>query len=85
MTVFVNNATILARPTAQSHDNMTFEQTKAAAVIVENGVEELTENEKFRLDLKDELGTKDRVQIPHPEIFQALHEGAHLLINDGKI
>ena len=50
-----------------------------------NGVEELTENEKFRLDLKDELGTKDRVQLPHPEIFQALHEGAHLLINDGKI
>ena len=51
----------------------------------ENGVEELTENEKFRLDLKDKLGTKDRVQLPHPEIFQALHEGAHLLINDGKI
>ena len=50
-----------------------------------NRVEELTENEKFRLDLKDELGTKDRVQLPHPEIFQALHEGAHLLINDGKI
>jgi pyruvate kinase len=50
-----------------------------------NGVEELTENEKFSLDLKDELGTKDRVQLPHPEIFQALHEGSHLLINDGKI
>ena len=50
-----------------------------------NGVEEITENEKIRLDLKDEVGTKDRVQLPHPEIFQALHEGAHLLINDGKI
>ena len=50
-----------------------------------NGVEEIKENEKFRLDLKDEVGTKDRVQLPHPEIFQALHEGAHLLINDGKI
>ena len=50
-----------------------------------NGVEEIMENEKFRLDLKDEVGTKDRVQLPHPEIFQALHEGAHLLINDGKI
>ena len=53
--------------------------------LFKNGIEELTENEKFRLDLKDELGTKDRVQLPHPEIFQALHEGAHLLINDGKI
>jgi pyruvate kinase len=31
------------------------------------------------------VGTKARVQLPHPEIFQALHEGAHLLINDGKI
>jgi len=51
----------------------------------ENGVEELTENGKFRLDLKDDVGTKSRVQLPHPEIFQALHEGAHLLINDGKI
>ena len=51
----------------------------------ENGVEELTENRKFRLDLKDDVGTKARVQLPHPEIFQALHEGAHLLINDGKI
>ena len=50
-----------------------------------NGVQAITENEKFRLDLKNEVGTKDRVQLPHPEIFQALHEGAHLLINDGKI
>ena len=50
-----------------------------------NGVQAITANEKFRLDLKDEVGTKDRVQLPHPEIFQALHEGAHLLINDGKI
>jgi len=53
--------------------------------LFKNGIEELAENEKFRLDLKDELGTKNRVQLPHPEIFQALHEGAHLLINDGKI
>jgi len=50
-----------------------------------NGVEELIVGEKFRLDLSDEIGTKNRVRLPHPEIFQALHEGAHLLINDGKI
>ena len=50
-----------------------------------NGVEELIVGEKFRLDLSDEKGTKNRVRLPHPEIFQALHEGAHLLINDGKI
>jgi pyruvate kinase len=35
--------------------------------------------------LRDDVGTKSRVQLPHPEIFQALREGAHLLINDGKI
>ncbi len=50
-----------------------------------NGVEELIVGEKFRLDLLDEKGSKNRVHLPHPEIFQALHEGAHLLINDGKI
>ena len=50
-----------------------------------NGVEELIVGEKFRLDLLDEKGSKNRVYLPHPEIFQALHEGAHLLINDGKI
>ena len=50
-----------------------------------NGAEELIVGEKFRLDLLDEKGSKNRVQLPHPEIFQALHEGAHLLINDGKI
>ena len=51
----------------------------------ENGVEELIVGEKFRLDLFDQKGSKNRVNLPHPEIFQALHEGAHLLINDGKI
>ena len=50
-----------------------------------NGDEELIVGEKFRLDLLDEKGNKNRVNLPHPEIFQALHEGAHLLINDGKI
>ena len=50
-----------------------------------NGVEELIVGEKFRLDLLDQKGSKNRVNLPHPEIFQALHEGAHLLINDGKI
>ena len=50
-----------------------------------NGVEELIVGEKFRLDLLDEKGSKNRVHLPHPEIFQALHAGAHLLINDGKI
>ncbi|WP_370049319.1 MULTISPECIES: pyruvate kinase [Salipiger] len=51
----------------------------------ENGEEELEWGETFRLDLDKAPGTKKRVCLPHPEIFQALGVGAHLLVNDGKI
>ncbi|MBE9636155.1 pyruvate kinase [Salipiger mangrovisoli] len=50
-----------------------------------NGSEELEWGETFRLDLDDAPGTDKRVCLPHPEIFQALGVGAHLLVNDGKI
>ncbi|MCC1491436.1 pyruvate kinase [Cognatishimia sp. F0-27] len=50
-----------------------------------NGEEELEEGAAFRLDLDETPGTIDRVNLPHPEIFAALEEGAHLLVNDGKI
>lgn len=51
----------------------------------ENGVENLVEGADFRLDLDDVPGTAERVNLPHPEIFQALTPGATLLVNDGKI
>ncbi|KRS13749.1 pyruvate kinase [Roseovarius atlanticus] len=51
----------------------------------ENGSEELEEGASFRLDLDEAKGTIDRVNLPHPEIFQALKPGARLLVNDGKI
>ena len=51
----------------------------------ENEFEDLEAGAFFRLDLNDEPGSKERVQLPHPEIFAALKTGAHLLINDGKI
>lgn len=50
-----------------------------------NGSEELDEGQDFRLDLDDALGDATRVQLPHREIFEALEEGATLLVNDGKI
>ncbi|WP_317056054.1 pyruvate kinase [Roseovarius rhodophyticola] len=50
-----------------------------------NGEEELVEGASFRMDLDDKPGTVDRVNLPHPEIFQALEPGATLLVNDGKI
>lgn len=40
---------------------------------------------EFDLDLDDKPGDESRVQVPHQEIFDALTEGAELLINDGKI
>ncbi len=51
----------------------------------EDGHETLKEGADFRLDLSEELGTVDRVNLPHPEIFEALEPGASLLVNDGKI
>ena len=46
---------------------------------------ELIVNQKFILDLKDDLGDNTRVKLPHPEIFQAVKEGDALLVDDGKI
>ncbi|MCF6444332.1 pyruvate kinase [Nereida sp. MMG025] len=47
--------------------------------------EELLEGAKFRMDLDEAEGDVTRVRLPHPEIFEALEAGAHLLVNDGKI
>lgn len=52
-----------------------FEEGK---VLLENGA-------NFVLDLDTKLGNKDRVCLPHPEIFAALKVGDVLLLNDGNI
>ena len=41
--------------------------------------------QQFRLDLEARPGDATRVQLPHPEIFQALESGTDLLLNDGNI
>ncbi|MEK0162636.1 pyruvate kinase [Phaeobacter sp. A36a-5a] len=53
--------------------------------VFANGSEELVEGASFRLDLDKAEGDVNRVCLPHPEIFEALQPGAHLLVNDGKI
>ncbi|MQQ10441.1 pyruvate kinase [Epibacterium sp. SM1979] len=53
--------------------------------VFANDAEELEEGAKFRMDLDETPGDVARVQLPHPEIFQALEPGASLLVNDGKI
>lgn len=50
-----------------------------------NGPVMLDEGQAFRLDLKDEPGTAQRVRLPHPEIFAAMVPGAELLLDDGKL
>lgn len=53
--------------------------------VFKNGEEELGNGAEFRMDLDEAEGDATRVQLPHPEIFQALQAGATLLVNDGKI
>ena len=45
----------------------------------------LEEGQQFVLDMKNELGTKERVTLPHKEIFAAIKVGDELLLNDGNI
>ncbi len=47
-----------------------------------DGKASLETGNPFRLDLSAEPGCIQRVQLPHPEIFAALHPGAQLLLDD---
>ncbi|MEM8630479.1 MAG: pyruvate kinase [Pseudomonadota bacterium] len=72
----------MARPIAILAD---LQGPKLRVGVFANGSEELAEGAKFRMDLDDAEGDATRVQLPHPEIFQALSAGSSLLVNDGKI
>ena len=48
------------------------------SILLKNG-------DKFILDLNQDNGNKNRVMLPHPEIFDVLVTGAKLLLDDGKI
>ena len=46
----------------------------------------LVQGQPFRLDLdRSRAGDASRVALPHPEIFSALHAGAELLLDDGRL
>ncbi|RJF92598.1 pyruvate kinase [Noviherbaspirillum saxi] len=46
----------------------------------------LEPGDSFRLDLERNVkGDRQRVSLPHPEIFAALETGANLLLDDGRI
>lgn len=41
--------------------------------------------QKFRFDMKDELGNSSRVFLPHPEIIDTLRVDDLILLDDGKL
>jgi pyruvate kinase len=51
---------------------------KSGKVAIEPG-------QAFRLDADPALGNQHRVCLPHPELFLALHPGAELLLDDGRV
>ena len=53
--------------------------------VFQDGPVMLAEGAAFRLDLDKTPGNAQRVNLPHPEIFQALEPGAELLLDDGKL
>lgn len=51
---------------------------------VEDGIV-LNKGEPFTFELDPVKGNKDRVCLPHPEIFEAILPGHRMLVNDGKL
>ncbi len=50
-----------------------------------DGSIDLEVGQTFILDMNDEPGDQSRVQLPHPEIYEAVEPKTELLLNDGKI
>src|SRR6266478_2664829 len=46
---------------------------------------EIAAGAHFRLDLDTHPGDQNRAPLPHPEVFEALHPGTELLLDDGKV
>ncbi|HPF78063.1 MAG TPA: pyruvate kinase [Alphaproteobacteria bacterium] len=46
---------------------------------------EIHQGMAFRFDLDDALGDETRVQLPHPEVIEAMEIGSEILLDDGKV
>ena len=51
----------------------------------EDGAAQLKRGDRFTLDSSSEPGDSKRVELPHPELFEAIKPGTSVLIDDGKI
>ena len=49
------------------------------------GSAQLQAGDRFILDRSHTLGTSARVELPHPELFEAIGAGDRILIDDGKV
>jgi pyruvate kinase len=45
----------------------------------------LKKGDRFTLDQSEDAGNAERVQLPHPELFETIKPGNKILIDDGKI
>ena len=45
----------------------------------------LEKGQKFTLDMDNAPGNEQRVELPHPEIYEAVEPKTELLLNDGKV
>ncbi|MDD9899673.1 MAG: pyruvate kinase [Alphaproteobacteria bacterium] len=52
--------------------------------VFENGSIDLKKGMNIRFDLDPAPGNEKRVNLPHPEVIEALEEGADLLFDDGR-
>jgi pyruvate kinase len=53
--------------------------------VFKNGAIDLQKGQSLRLDLNPAPGDEQRVNLPHPEIIEALDVGADILLDDGKV
>jgi pyruvate kinase len=51
----------------------------------EGGSAELVKGDRFILDRDRKVGGSGRVELPHPELFEAIGKGDRVLVDDGKI
>ena len=52
---------------------------------IEGGRTFVSEGALFRFDGKEDVGSAERVYLPHPQIFEAVEPGHTLLLDDGKL
>ena len=45
----------------------------------------LEKGKRFIFDREEKLGDSNRVQLPHPELFESVKRGTSILIDDGKV